>query len=549
MHKMRFCRQWYLKGGDFLLLQTGECLEGRYFIIKVLGRGGTSTVYLAMDEKIHRKRAVKVIEKNRIPDESLWKKELFMLKKLHHAYLAEIYDVLESEEYILFVMEYVEGETLGNLIRRGRNFSIQQAIEAGVQICETLIYLHGQSPPVIHRDIKPSNLMVDPENHMKLIDFGTAREFQKRKSEDTVFWGTPGYASPEQLEGSGQTDARTDIYSLGITLYEMAYGHKFSRDAVKNPSEPFEEIIEKCTRYEPEKRYQTAQSLRYDLMNYKELGKRAKRWRQFQKACLIILLTGAFLMGMGSWSLKEQAERIYIEGYERYIQEGNKKTDSHERIESYKEAICLNPWKSEAYFFMLEEYRIRGFDQQGYADILDVLGKKNLQGGSLEECLMQSPKAYGQFAYQMGIACYFEWEGYGNKKYALPWLTAALTKGEMSLQEKHQAECLRKIAGYFDLLQKENVTTLDLVSYKEYWEDLKTLEKSAAQGELRMLIQQEVITQMVNHIQDFYICGVQGRELLEMFEKIGKDNEGLQEVAKEGERLVTLIFSEDNEEE
>lgn len=137
-------------------LGTGICLQERYFLMEVLGIGGTSTVFLAMDERIQRKRAVKAIRKAKFSGQRLWEKESLLLKRLHHRNIAEIFDILEDEEFIYFVMEYVEGYTLRELMSTGHRFSQKKVVDLGVQICEVLSYLHGQKAPILYGDLKLS---------------------------------------------------------------------------------------------------------------------------------------------------------------------------------------------------------------------------------------------------------------------------------------------------------------------------------------------------------------------------------------------------------
>ena len=147
-------------------------------------------------------------------------------------------------------------------------------IRWGKQLCDVLGYLHRQQPPIIYRDMKPSNVMLQPDGNVMLIDFGTAREYKTGNQEDTINIGTVGYAAPEQYGGMGQSDARTDIFCLGVTLYQLVTG--------QNPCEPpyllspirywnealspeLEDIIMKCTQPDAEDRYQSCEELLADL--------------------------------------------------------------------------------------------------------------------------------------------------------------------------------------------------------------------------------------------------------------------------------------------
>ena len=121
-------------------------------------------------------------------------------------------------------MDYIEGNPLSNALEEYGAQPQDMVIAWAKQLCDVLGYLHAQSPPIIYRDMKPSNVMLKPDGNITLIDFGTAREFKEKNLADTVCLGTIGYAAPEQFGGMGQTDARTDIYCLGATLYHLVTG-------------------------------------------------------------------------------------------------------------------------------------------------------------------------------------------------------------------------------------------------------------------------------------------------------------------------------------
>ena len=137
-----------------------ECLKERYQFQNVLGQGGTSVVYLVFDKVLQRKRAVKIVDKTRIPTSMTGQKEWSMFQKLCHPGLAELYDVVEDDSEICFVMEYIEGKTLQQMLSSGYRFSEEEAVQIGIQIIQILTYLHSRNPQVIYRDLKPSNLMI-----------------------------------------------------------------------------------------------------------------------------------------------------------------------------------------------------------------------------------------------------------------------------------------------------------------------------------------------------------------------------------------------------
>lgn len=289
------------------MLETGELLSGRYRILRKVGQGGMSVVYLAEDEIENRQWAVKEVRREGVQDFRVVEQGLVtetnMLKRLNHPNLPRIVDIIENEERFLIIMDYIEGVSLKDKLAAEGAMPQRDVIRWGQQLCDVLGYLHSQTPPIIYRDLKPANIMLEPGGDIKLIDFGTAREYKTGNQEDTVNIGTVGYAAPEQYGGRGQSDARTDIYCLGVTLYQLVTG--------KNPCEPpyllvpiqqwdpalseiLEDIILKCTEFEPEDRYQSCSEV-YEALDEVYNARTAKNRRpQRRQGFFKKLLSGEF---------------------------------------------------------------------------------------------------------------------------------------------------------------------------------------------------------------------------------------------------------------
>ena len=264
------------------MLQAGEVLQGRYEIRNVVGQGGMSIVYRAREVNTRKVLAIKDVkraatEKNQVVVEQSLAAEGRMLMQLSHPRLPKIYEVIENNDSIMLVMDYITGESLDRILARTGAQSVEQTLNWGMQICEVFHYLHNQSTPIIYRDMKPANVMLQPNGQLMMIDFGTART-QKvgvNMQADTICIGTAGFAAPEQFGGIGQSTARTDIFCLGATLYNIVTGHspcdrptgilplEMWNPALANT--PISEIIAKCTRNDPNERYQTAMELYEDL--------------------------------------------------------------------------------------------------------------------------------------------------------------------------------------------------------------------------------------------------------------------------------------------
>ena len=219
------------------MAHAGQVIDNKYEVLKLIGKGGMSRVYLAMDKRLNKQWAVKEIQKNardannEIVIQSAIA-EANMIKSLDHPSIVRIVDIIDNGDVIYIIEDYIEGETLSTILEQNGAQSQDTVIEWAMQICEALEYLHTRKPPIIYRDMKPANVMLKPDGNIKIIDFGIAREYKERSLADTVNLGTRGYAAPEQFGKHGQTDARTDIYCLGVTLYHLLDGQESQRAAL-----------------------------------------------------------------------------------------------------------------------------------------------------------------------------------------------------------------------------------------------------------------------------------------------------------------------------
>jgi eukaryotic-like serine/threonine-protein kinase len=259
-------------------------LQNRYTLLHILGQGGMGTVYLAEDNRLgNRHVAVKELSLALIPPHEqqsrlqAFQQEATILAQLRHPGIAAVSDFFFEGGNTYVVMEFVPGQTLAQLLDRqpGRRLPADQALAITRQLCQVLDYLHQQQPPLIFRDLKPENLIVQPDGQVKLIDFGIARFFKSGQQRDTVTMGTPGYASPEHY-GQGQTDPRSDIYSLGIVLHEMLTGQDPSRHTPFTPLDwsnlpvagrpaALKAVILKATQLEPHWRYSSISEMKVAL--------------------------------------------------------------------------------------------------------------------------------------------------------------------------------------------------------------------------------------------------------------------------------------------
>lgn len=269
---------------------------GSFQILEMLGAGGMGEVYLAKDLRLNRQVALKILPPNSSIDPNAnrrFLREAQSAAALEHPHICTIHEIGEENGFSYIVMQYVEGETLSDKIKNGK-LKVQDALDISIQVADALADAHRRG--IIHRDIKPANIIVSPNNQVKVLDFGLAKRvvFDAGDAESSLktllslpgmIVGTVSYMSPEQIRGQ-EVDARTDLWSLGVALYEMLFGKMpFSGETAveklaailyqepeKHPKIPAElaKILDKALQKEPERRYQTAQEIMFDLRHLKQ---------------------------------------------------------------------------------------------------------------------------------------------------------------------------------------------------------------------------------------------------------------------------------------
>jgi serine/threonine-protein kinase len=267
-------------------ITRGSTLSGRYEIIEELGKGGMGRVYRVVDKKINEEVALKLLAPEIASSKKTierFKNELKFARKISHKNVCRMYDFNEEEETPYITMEYVPGEDLKSVIRMTGQLSVGRAISITKQICQGLAEAHQLG--IIHRDLKSSNIMIDKRGNVRIMDFGVARSLEAKGTTGAkIMIGTPEYMSPEQVEGK-EADQRSDIYSLGIILYEMLSGRlpfegdtslsialKHKTEIPPNPRkfnaqlpEELSRMILRCMEKEREKRYQNIEELLSEL--------------------------------------------------------------------------------------------------------------------------------------------------------------------------------------------------------------------------------------------------------------------------------------------
>lgn len=267
-------------------LTTGSTFAHRYQIIEELGKGGMGRVYRAIDKKLNEEVALKLIKPEIASDKKTiqrFSNELKFARKIRHKNICQMFDLGEYRGKHFITMEYVEGQDLKRMIRQSGQLALSTILHIIKQVCDGLMEAHSSG--IIHRDLKPNNIMIDADGNVRIMDFGISRCLKtKGITGDGMMMGTPEYMSPEQTEAK-EVDERTDIYSLGVILYEMTTGHlpftgetpislamKHKGEMPQNPQDlnahipvDLSDLILKCLEKNRDKRYQSVEELLTDL--------------------------------------------------------------------------------------------------------------------------------------------------------------------------------------------------------------------------------------------------------------------------------------------
>lgn len=496
----------------------GTLIEGKYEILKLIGKGGMSEVYLAMDKNLNKQWAVKEIKKrardknNEVVVQSAIA-EANMMKKLDHPCLPRIVDIIDKEDVIYVVMDYIEGEPLNKVLESDGAQPQETVIEWAEELCGVLDYLHMQNPPIIYRDMKPANIMLQPNGNIKLIDFGIAREYKEHNLEDTVSLGTKGYAAPEQFGGKGQTDQRTDIYCLGVTLYHLVTG--------KNPCEPpyeiypirywnpnlssgLESIILKCTRINPEERYQSCAELLYAILHYEEAD---ETYQKKQKKKLYtfygMLLAAVVSLGIGiSGQLLQR--HVKNNDYDNLLLQAEKSATDEEKIEIYLEAVDIKPTDTKAYLGLIAAFKDDAVFTVEEENEFKKKINNNLSG-------LREQDDYADLAYEIG-RLYWYYYDYGKTdtsdnqitriKSSVQWFSDAYDYGSEE-SDYHLITQVYKEIGQFTGDVTLNVEEAsDKGTYAPYFQNLEDLLE-IVDGEDSEIVNLEVYKLCLNSIENY----------------------------------------------
>ena len=473
------------------MLEIGSVIDGKYKILNVVGKGGMSVVYLAMNERANKQWAIKEVRKDGMQSFEVVKQNLVaetdLLKKLNHPHLPSIIDVIDCDDTFLIVMDYIEGNPLSKALETSGAQNQDDVIEWAKQLCDVLGYLHSRKPPIIYRDMKPSNVMLKPDGNVMLIDFGTAREFKYSSVADTTCLGTQGYAAPEQFGGHGQTDARTDIYCLGATMYHLVTGHNPATPPYEmypirqwNPmlSSGPEEIILKCTQRNPEDRYQSCAELLYALDHYKDLDIENKKVQSFKWKTFLASFIMTIVMLVGTIGFSAGLTVQTSSTYESYIANGDSAVSQDAAEKYYLDAINVDPANPLAYQKLLERCTSDSkLSEDEYNTIKDAIYEHE------DELKSKYPSEYADnVAYKLGQALYCSYVPSSQKSESENFSMAGITVSQRWLdiaqkmgsteQIKHRAELLSSMSKAYQNMSGKSLEGDPVEEVKEYWNNL-----------------------------------------------------------------------------
>lgn len=473
------------------MLEIGSVIDGKYKILNVVGKGGMSVVYLAMNERANKQWAIKEVRKDGMQSFEVVKQNLVaetdLLKKLNHPHLPSIIDVIDCDDTFLIVMDYIEGNPLSKALETSGAQNQDDVIEWAKQLCDVLGYLHSRKPPIIYRDMKPSNVMLKPDGNVMLIDFGTAREFKSTSVADTTCLGTQGYAAPEQFGGHGQTDARTDIYCLGATMYHLVTGHNPATPPYEmypirqwNPmlSSGLEEIILKCTQRNPEDRYQSCAELLYALDHYRDLDIENKKVQSFKWKTFLASFIMTIVMLVGTIGFSAGLTVQTSSTYESYIANGDSAVSQDAAEKYYLDAINVDPANPLAYQKLLERCTSDSkLSEDEYNTIKDEIYEHE------DELKSKYPSEYADnVAYKLGQALYFSYVPSSQKSESENFSMAGITVSQRWLdiaqkmgsteQIKHRAELLSSMSKAYQNMSGKSLEGDPVEEVKEYWNNL-----------------------------------------------------------------------------
>lgn len=523
------------------MLEIGSLVDGKYKILSEIGHGGMSVVYMAINEKANKTWAIKEVRKDGVLDFEAVRQGLIvetdMLKRLKHPYLPSIVDVIENEDSFLIVMDYIEGNALSTTLAEYGPLPQEYVIEWAKQLCDVLGYLHSRTPAIIYRDMKPANVMLKPDGTITLIDFGTAREYKEKNLADTTCLGTIGYAAPEQFGGMGQTDARTDIYCLGTTLYHLVTGH--------NPSEPpyevkpireinpalssgLENIILKCVQKDPNERYQSCAELLYDLEHYDEIDDLYQKAQRKKFGGFIVTLSMAIFFGIMGLLTNYASQQLASDKYNEIIADAAKTLDYEEKLKLYLSAIEVpnKAGETDAYMGLIKLFKEDGaFDTTEEEILVKELKKHEVELTDKQENYVEThfetAKLYWYY-YDYGEE---SMKNINRAKMSVRWFQEVIHNAPEDYPNLGMAKAYSAVGDFFEKVEIAKIEASDRGLYEQFYQNIGVLLELVCADEMENEIVKLELLELVRfsihkYANDFKKDGITEEQMNTLFDSM-----------------------------
>lgn len=531
------------------MLEVGYLLDGKYKILNEIGRGGMSVVYLALNERANKTWAVKEVRKDGGNYSAVVRQNLVeeteMLKRLHHPNLPSIIDVIDQDDSFIIVMDYIEGNSLQYLLDNKGRQAPDSVLEWSKQLCDVLGYLHSRRPPIIYRDMKPANVMLRPSGDVSLIDFGTAREYKIAGTGDTTWLGTIGYAAPEQFGRMGQTDARTDIYNLGATMFHLITGmapagqetlvHPIGEVMPQYAGSGLEAVILKCCRYYPKDRFQSCSELMFALDHVHDLDKKAGRIRKAKLSCFAACLAVSLLSAVAGLGFRGAYANTRGELYSSNISRAMGETVFSERVAFYRAAMILEPGNPEAYRDLINDVELEPeMTDEVYNSVKECINSRDgdpvHRKTAIEYLRQEDPRTYADFYFRFGSLVYFGYPS-GKGAAAKEYLFNAVDSQGLDDKKQAVAGMMYELADAYqkkkkgDSVSRKNGMEID-EGCSDYWNtleklavNLESLQEETGNIGYPVGVCDEVAAELDQHFVNYRNAGISERRLQETLEK------------------------------
>lgn len=492
-------------------------LNGRYTISDIIHTSGMANVYLVTDSNLNKVWCLKEIKKseagkNRVEYYSLLQ-EANIMKSLNNSNIPRIVTIEEENDSLFIVMDYVDGASIKTWIQKKGRISQDMTVAWMKQICQVMIYLHSRKHPIFYRDMKPDNVMVQSDGSIKVLDFGISVEIKEKNQKIEKALGTKGYAAPEQSKSGNICDLRSDIYAMGKTMYYMLTGINPSkvpknkikpiRDIDSSISMGLEKVVEKCTRENPDERYQTCEELLYALQTYETLDSSYRKKSILKVRVSVGMFVLSLFLLVGSFiPLKLDAMKKSKE-YESLLLVAEQSGDAVD----YKKAISIHPEIAKPYIDYISSLKRDGMFSLKEEENLLGLVNPNLE-------TLSEDKDYGEFAFNMGKLYWFYYEN--GEITSIKWFEDAIDSG----YSVDVANVYCELGKFKRDIEMSMAESSDSGMYKMYWSNL-IQAKNVSDGELIELQTNLALVECISsYAYRLNVDGVSKEEILAQIDEV-----------------------------